>query len=56
MECLHGETGFGVLVGDADADRVGGDPGGVSRGVVVCDANKRLGDMRGGFEAFTGSS
>lgn len=47
MECLLGETGFGVLVGEADAERVGGDPGGVSRGVVVWDANKRLGGMRG---------
>lgn len=47
IECLLGETGLGVLVGDADADRVGGDPGGVSRGVLVWDANKRLDDIRG---------
>lgn len=47
MECLLGESGFGVRVGDADADRDGGDPGGVSRGVLVWDASKRLADMRG---------
>ncbi|GKG50852.1 hypothetical protein Tco_0538976, partial [Tanacetum coccineum] len=34
-ECLLGETGGGVLVGDADADKVGGVSGGVRQGELV---------------------
>lgn len=47
MECRLGDSGFGVLVGDPDADRMGGEPGGVSLGVLVWDASKRPGDTRG---------
>lgn len=35
-----GDGGFEVLVGDTEADRLGGEPGGVNRGVLVCDANR----------------
>lgn len=43
-ECLLGETGIEVLCGDPDADRFGGDPGGVSRGVLVFDSNRLGGE------------
>lgn len=33
IECRCGDTGLDVLVGDTDADRIGGEPGGVIRGV-----------------------
>lgn len=46
-ECRLGDAGLDVLDGDTDADTIGGEPGGVSRGVLVCDANKRPGDIRG---------
>lgn len=46
-ECRLGDAGLDVLDGDTDADKVGGEPGGVRRGVLVCDANKRPGDIRG---------
>ncbi|GJX84577.1 hypothetical protein Tco_0335351, partial [Tanacetum coccineum] len=46
-ECLLGETSGGVLVGDADADKVRGVSGGVSQGELAWDANKRLCDIRG---------
>lgn len=42
IECRLGDTGLDVLVGDTDADRLGGEPGGVSRGVVDWDAKRRL--------------
>lgn len=48
MECLLGDKGFGVLDGDTDADRLGGEMGGVSWGVLACDASNRLCDTRGG--------
>lgn len=35
IECRLGETGLDVLVGDTEADRLGGDPGGVILGVLV---------------------
>lgn len=38
MECRLGDMGLDVLVGDTDAERLGGEPGGVIRGVVLCDA------------------
>lgn len=47
IECRLGDTGKDVLVGDTDADRLGGEPEGVSRGVTVWDANRRPCDMRG---------
>lgn len=47
IECRLGDTGFDVFVGETDADRLEGEPGGVNRGVVVWDANRRPGDMRG---------
>lgn len=46
-ECRLGDTGFDVLVGETDADRLEGEPGGVIRGVAVWDANRRPGEMRG---------
>ena len=52
IECRFGETGLDVLVGDTDAEEIGGEPGGVSRGVLVCEANRRLFDTRG-LEAAT---
>jgi len=42
-ECRLGEVGLDVLDGDAG----GGEPGGVRRGVLVCDANRSPGDIRG---------
>lgn len=33
---------MGVLYGDPEADRLGGEPGGVRRGVLFCDASKKL--------------
>lgn len=42
MECRLGDMGLDVLVGDTDADRLGGEPGGVSRGVLLWDAIRRL--------------
>lgn len=33
------------LLGDTDADRVGGEPGGVRRGVLVWDAKRKPCDM-----------
>ena len=47
IECLLGDKGFGVRVGETDADRLRGETGGVSRGVLVWDANSNPGDMRG---------
>nr|GMC91113.1 hypothetical protein Iba_scaffold36928CG0010 [Ipomoea batatas]GMD63459.1 hypothetical protein Iba_chr12bCG15060 [Ipomoea batatas]GMD70578.1 hypothetical protein Iba_chr12eCG7680 [Ipomoea batatas] len=48
IECLlGGEIGFGDRVGETDADKLGGEPGGVSRGVLVWDANNRPCAMRG---------
>ena len=35
IECLLGDTGLDILVRDTEADRLGGEPGGVSRGVLV---------------------
>jgi hypothetical protein len=45
-ECRLGDAGLEV-VGDTNADRLGGEPGGVKRGVLVWDANRRPCDMRG---------
>lgn len=42
MECRLGDIGLDVLVGDTDAERLGGEPVGVIRGVVLCDATRRL--------------
>lgn len=47
IECRLGDTGLDVLVGDTDAERLGGEPGGVNRGVLVWDASNRPGDIRG---------
>lgn len=47
IECRLGETGLDVLVGDTEADRLGGDPGGVSRGVLVWDTNSIPCEMPG---------
>lgn len=47
IACRLGDTGLDVLVGETDAETIGGDPGGVSRGVLVCDANRSPGDTRG---------
>lgn len=52
-ECLLGDTGLDVLVGDTDADRLGGEPGGVIRGVLVWDAKRRPCDTRGLVAATT---
>lgn len=52
IDWRFGEAGLDVLVGDTDAEEIGGEPGGVSRGVLVCDANRRLCDTRG-LEAAT---
>lgn len=41
-ECRLGDTGLDVLVGDTDADRLGGEPGGVIRGVEPWDAKRRF--------------
>ena len=46
IECILGETGLDVFYGVRDADRLGGDLGGVSRGMLVCDANNRVGGNR----------
>lgn len=46
IECVLGETGLDIFYGVPDADRLGGDPGGVSCGVLVCDANNRPGENR----------
>ena len=47
IECRLGDTGLDVPVGDTDADKIGGEPGGVSRGVLVWDANRRPCDTWG---------
>lgn len=47
IACRLGDTGLDVLVGDTDAETLGGDAGGVNRGVLVCDAKRRPGDTRG---------
>ena len=47
IECRLGDPGLDVLVGDTGADRVGGEPGGVIRGVVLWDAKRRFCDTRG---------
>lgn len=47
IECLLGDKGLGVRIGDTDADRLGGEPGGVIRGVLDWDASNSPGDMRG---------
>lgn len=46
MECRLGDMGFD-LVGDTDADRLGGEPGGVRRGVLDWDGKRRPCDTRG---------
>lgn len=45
--CLLGDNGFGVLDGETEADRLGGEPGGVKRGVLFCDASKKVCGARG---------
>ena len=52
IEYRLGDGPLDVLVGVAEADLIGGEPGGVRRGVLVCDANNRPGDIRG-LEAVT---
>ena len=47
IECRLGDAGLDVLVGDTNADRLGGEPGGVNRGVVVWEANNRPCATRG---------
>ncbi len=47
IECRLGDTGLDVLVGDTEADKLGGEPGGLSRGVLVWYANNRPCDIRG---------
>lgn len=42
MECRLGEMGLDVLVGDTDAEKLGGEPVGVIRGVVLWEAMRRL--------------
>lgn len=44
---LDVENDIDVLIGDPDADSEGGEPWGVSRGVLVWDANRRPGGIRG---------
>ncbi|PWA70260.1 F-box domain-containing protein [Artemisia annua] len=39
-----------VFYGVRDADMLGGDPGGVNRGLLVCDANNRPGESRRSWE------
>jgi len=46
-EWRRGEIGLEVVFGVPEADKIGGEPGGVSRGVVVCDTNGRLADKLG---------
>lgn len=46
IACRLGDTGLDVLVGDTDAETLGGEPGGVMRGVLVWDAKRRLCDTR----------
>lgn len=50
-ECRLGDAGLGVLEGDTDADRLGGETGGVRRGVLVWEASNRPCGTRGGLEA-----
>lgn len=48
IECLLGDSGRDDTLGDADDDLLGGEPGGVSRGVLVWDAINRpcgIGDL-----------
>lgn len=45
--CLRGETGLEVLVGETDADRLGGEPVGVILGVLFWDAKRSAYDTRG---------
>lgn len=45
--CLLGDNGFGVLDGETEADKLGGEPGGVKRGVLFCDASKKVWGARG---------
>lgn len=47
IECRLGDTGLDVLVGDTEAEKLGGEPGGVNRGVLVWDASRILCDMPG---------
>lgn len=42
---LEVESEIECRLGDTDADRVGGEPGGVSRGVLVWDAKRKPCDM-----------
>lgn len=49
--CLLGDNDFGVLDGETEADKLGGEPGGVKRGVLFCDASKKLCGARGGLTA-----
>lgn len=46
-EWRRGERGLDVVFGVPEADKIGGEPGGVSRGVVVCDTNGKLADKLG---------
>ena len=41
---LEVESEIECRLGETDADKVGGDPGGVSRGVVVWDVKRKLCD------------
>lgn len=42
IECRRGgETGLEVLVGETDAENLVGESGGVSLGVLLCDANRK---------------
>lgn len=47
IEWRLGDTGLDLLVGDTDAETLGGEPGGVIRGVLLCDAKRRLCDTLG---------
>lgn len=42
---LEVESEIECRLGDTDADRVGGEPGGVSRGVLLWDAKRKPCDM-----------
>jgi len=43
IDCRFGDTGLDVLVGDTEAEKLGGEPGGVNRGVFVWDASRICG-------------
>lgn len=52
-EWRRGERGLEAVLGVVEADKVGGEPGGVSRGVVVWDIIGRLFDTLGLGTAIT---